>query len=51
MRKEIKFFDNEGIVLLWLDWELEVDFGRKEWIEKVVCDFWEWKSVWVWKLV
>lgn len=51
VRKEIKPLDNEGIALPWLDWEPEVDLGRKERIEKAVCDFREWKSAWARKSV
>ncbi|XP_024356489.1 uncharacterized protein [Physcomitrium patens] len=50
-KKEIKPLDDEGMLLPWLDWEPEVDLGRKERIEKAVCDFREWKSAWAQKSV
>lgn len=43
--------DDEGMLLPWLDWEPEVDLGRKERLEKAVCDFREWKSAWARKSV
>lgn len=45
-KKVIKPLDDEGMLLPWLDWEPEFDLGRKERIEKAICDFQEWKSAW-----
>lgn len=50
-KKQITPLDDEGMLLPWLDWEPEVDLGRKERLEKAVCDFREWKSAWARKSV
>jgi len=50
-KKQITPLGDEGMLLPWLDWEPEVDLGRKERLEKAVCDFREWKSAWARKSV
>lgn len=42
--KAIVPLDDEGMLLPWLEWEPEVDIGRKERVEKAVVDFQGWES-------
>ena len=50
-KKQIAPLGDEGMLLPWLDWEPEVDLGRKERLEKAVADFRKWKSSWARKSV
>lgn len=50
-KKQITPLGDEGMLLPWLDWEPEVDVGRKERLEKAVSDFRKWKSSWARKSV
>lgn len=50
-KKQITPLGDEGMLLPWLDWEPEVDLGRKERLEKAVSDFRKWKSSWARKSV